>query len=248
LFAICVGLALMPLIGAREVNTERPDVPRPYEVPRFVLPATAVLVALALLSSTRYVDAWQEGNPSEAFFDAAQSEITSADEPVPLIDLGLPQALLWSYRYPENIYSHVFRHLEDDTTYPDSAVDDLFVFDDTGHLAQVGVPPTRSMSPVDACGYRLSEATTSIPLDGPVIGGGWWIQAEYQSDEDTSVRFTAGDSVHDMELPAGHHTAFFSAQGTFRVVRVQHDGEDSDDAEEGLCVTSLALGLPVPTR
>jgi hypothetical protein len=246
-FAICLGLALMPLVGARELNAEKPEVPRPYEVPRFVLPATAVVVALAILSTTRYVGAWQDGNPSEAFFDAAQSELTSASEPVPLIDVGLPQALLWSYRYPENIYSHVFRNLEDDTVYPDDAIDDLFVFDDTGHLAQVGVPPTRSMRPVDGCGYSLSDAATSIPLDGPVIGGGWWIQVEYKSATDTPVRFTAGDSVHDMELPAGRHTAFFSAEGTFRQVQVQHDGEASDE-DPGLCVTSLVLGLPVPTR
>jgi hypothetical protein len=112
----------------------------------------------------------------------------------------------------------------------------------------VGVVPTRSMRPVDTCGYRLSDAATSVRLDGPVIGGGWWIQAEYESDEDTSVRFTAGDSVHEMDLPAGHHTAFFSAVGTFRTVQVQHDGGDGDDADPGLCVTSLVLGLPVPTR
>lgn len=248
LLAICLGLALMPLLGARETNEPRPGVARPYEVPRFVLPATAVVVALALLSSTRYADTWRSGNPSKAFFDAAGSELAESSEPVPLIDVGLPQALLWSYRYPENIYSHVFRDLEDETTYPDAAVDDLYVLDDTGHLAQVGVPPTRSMVPVDGCGYRVSGAGTSIPLDGPVIGGGWWIELDYTSDRALPVHVVAGDSVHDVDLPAGRHTLFFSAEGTFRQVQVQDDDADSDGEDARACVTSLVLGLPVPTR
>ena len=37
LVVVAIGLALMPLVGAREVNTERPEVPRPYETPRYVV-------------------------------------------------------------------------------------------------------------------------------------------------------------------------------------------------------------------
>jgi len=248
LFAICLGLAVLPLVGAREVNDVREEVARPYERPALVIPVTLAVVAVALLSSVRYVDTWQHGNPSEEFFSNVRAELDSSDGPVPLVDAGLPQALLWSYRYPENLYSHILRPFSDQTAFPDVAVDDLYVIDDTGKLAPVGVTPVRSMKPTNGCGYRLIGNSVTIPLDGPVIGGGWWIEMDYQSTGELPARLVAGDAVHDVDLPAGKHTVFFSAEGTFRLVDVQHDGHDSEGRDPGLCVTSLVLGLPVPTR
>ena len=68
----------------------------------------------ALVSSVRYVDLWQDGNPSEAYFANVERTPRQAadDKPVPLVDIGIPQTLLWAYRYPENTYSHVFRNLD----------------------------------------------------------------------------------------------------------------------------------------
>ena len=209
---------------------------------------TIAVVALALVSSVRYVDTWQHGNPSEEFFANVRADLGSADAPVPLVDLGIPQALLWSYRYPENIYSHILRPFDDRTSFPELAIDDLYVLDDTGHLAPVGVTPVRSMRPTNGCGYQLVGKSVTIPLDGPVIGGGWWIQMEYQSTSELPTVLVAGDAVHHVDLPAGKHTVFFSAEGTFHVVQVQHDEADSEGGDPGLCVTSLVLGLPVPTR
>ena len=81
--------------------------------------------------------------------ERAQHARQRADKPVPLVDLGIPQTLLWSYRFPENAYSHVFRNLDHETTYPRSSVDRLYMFDDQGHLSPVGIPP-----PGDAAGRR----------------------------------------------------------------------------------------------
>ena len=88
-----------------------------------------------------------------------RAELDSSDGPVPLVDAGLPQALLWSYRYPENIYSHILRPFADQTAFPDVAVDDLYVFDDTGKLAPVGVTPVRSMKPTERLRLPVRSAT-----------------------------------------------------------------------------------------
>jgi len=166
----------------------------------------------------------------------------AADKPVPLVDLGIPQTMLWAYRFPENAYSHVFRHLDKDTTYPRSSIDRLFVFDDQGRLAPVGIPATRSMQPGVGCGYPLEGETTSIPLDGPVIGGGWWLRVSYASPEPVDLHLEAGDEEYDLSLPDGLHNLFVQASGTFDEVTLSKYPADSE-----FCVTGLTLGLPVPT-
>lgn len=248
LVVVALGLAFMPLLGAREVNTERPDVPRPYETPRYVTAAVLAVVALATLSSARYVERWQDGNPSEPYFDHVTAALRAAEEPVPLVDAGLPQTLLWSYRFPENIYSHVFRDLEgaDAATYPSSTVDNLFLFDDEGRLSPVVIPPVRSMVPTDGCGYEVSPArTTRVPLDGPVIGGGWWIQMGYGAQRDVTVEVVAGDRTYEVDLPRGLHNLFVEAEGEFSAVRVT-DESDGPHRDSGLCVATLELGVPAP--
>ena len=241
LFVLAVGLAFLPLREAPEQNDVR-EAAEP-ENPRLVAAITVAVVLAALVSSVRYVDLWQDRNPSELYFATARSALASArDKPVPLVDLGVPQALLWSYRFPENSYSHVFKNLDQETTYPRSSVDRLYMFDDQGHLSAVSIPPARSQLGGSGCGFPLKGDTTTIPLDGPVIGGGWWLRISYLSREAVDLHVQAGEEGHDLSLPAGLHNVFVQAAGEFNEVTLSNYGDDT-----GLCVTALTLGLPVPT-
>ncbi len=242
LFVIAVGLAFLPLVGAREQNLLRPAESPVSERERYVVPGVAVVTVLALLSSITYVNSWQDGNRTRAYFDTVRSVLEDADTPPPLVDAGIAQDLLWSYRYPENTYSHMFRGLAGPLNFPTWSVDNLYMFDDAGQLAPVVIPPVRSMVPTDGCGYRFDEdGEMSIPLDGPVIGGGWWIQIAYASRSDVRAEIVAGDATHDVLMPKGLHNLFVSAEGEFRSVELS---EDEDDDSE-LCVTALTLGLPI---
>jgi hypothetical protein len=241
LFVIAVGLAFLPLLGAPEQNELRADaVP---ENPRLVAAITAVVVAAATVSSVRYVHLWQEHNPSEQYVANVRASLAKApDPPVPLADLGIPQTLLWSYRFPENTYSHVFRDLSDKTTYPRSSLDRLFVFDDQGRLSPAGIPPTRQQLGGSGCGFPLAGDETTVPLDGPVIGGGWWLRISYASPKAVSLHVQAGEEGHDLDLPQGLHNVFVQAAGNFSDIRFSNY-----PARSGLCVTALTLGLPGPT-
>jgi hypothetical protein len=240
LFVIALGLAFLPLDGAPEQNEVREDATP--EDARLLTAITAVVVVAATVSSVRYVDLWQDSNPSEQYFANVRTSLTHASEqPVPLADLGIPQTLLWSYRFPENTYSHVLRHLDDKTDYPRSSVDRLYVFDDQGHLSPATIPPTRVQLGGSGC-YPLAGEKTTIPLDGPVIGGGWWLRISYGSPEDVSLHVQAGEEGHDLDLPKGLHNVFVQAAGDFDQVQLSDYPEDS-----GLCVTALTLGLPAPT-
>lgn len=242
---LAIGLAFLPLLGAREGNAVRTDAPAGYEGPRLVAAVTAVVVAVSAVSSIRWVDVWQDRNPTRDYIGNVETALTSADQPVPLVDAGVPQNLLWSFRYPENTYSHLFRPWAQHMSFPRDAVDDLHLFDDRGRLAPVRLDPAREMvEPKHAhrdCAYPLSGDEVRVPLDGPVIGAGWWVTVDYDSPVATHVRLVAGDEVHEVDLPAGEHTAWFQAAGTFHQVVV-----DSFPAGTGLCITDLALGSPVP--
>ena len=134
------------------------------------------VTALALVSSTRYVDLWQERNPTRAYFDEVRHSLaTPRTQPVPLVDIGIPPTLLWAFRYPENSYSHLFRPLADETSYPRTSLDRLYMFDDQGRLAPV-IIPTRpaGWSPAAGCGYPLTGARTRSRWTGrsSAVAGG----------------------------------------------------------------------------
>jgi hypothetical protein len=243
ILVLCLGLAFLPLRGAADVNEPRDGVPRSYEGRAFVATVTTLVVAAAAFSSIRYVDLWQDRNPSEEFFANVRATLAGADQqPVPLVDTGIPQTLLWAYRYPENSYSHILRPYADLTSFPRSSVDSLYVLDDTGRVTPVRIDPARRMKKTDGCGYELEgDRTTVIPLDGPVLGGGWWIDLTYDADTDVSLTLTAGEEVHELDLPGGDHDVYVQAAGTFRSVEISGYPSGTD-----LCVADLVLGTPVP--
>lgn len=243
LFAICLGLVLLPLKGATEPNEVRPDTPLPYETPRYLGTVALIVCLLATVSGQRYVETWNTNNPAQGYFQSVETGLdTASEQPVPLIDLGLPLTLMWAYRTPENTYSHVLRMFADKTTYPDVRQDAIYLFDDAGHLRTAEVTHVRESLPGSRndCGYPVGNRVT-IPLDGPVIGGGWWIAMPYTSSRTRQVQIHVGPLTHDTTLESGKHVLYFKAEGDFSSVQIT-----SGDPSGRSCVSHLTLGLPVP--
>jgi hypothetical protein len=193
-----------------------------------------------VISTLAYVRNWQDGNKTQPFFDNVRTTAAAVPEqPVPLVDLPLPQNMIWAFGFPENTDSHIFRALDYGLSYPAQSVDALYVLDDFGRVSPVQIPDTRTMVGGTGCGYLLRRTPTEIPLSGPVIGGGWWIKMSYDAPRAFQARIGLDDRTFTMRLPRGDHTAYFRADGPFSSVRV-----DNDAAGRGTCVTSLALGAP----
>ena len=240
---LTIGLALLPLRGAVEVNEVRPDAERVADRPIVVQLVTVVVVACALVSTLAYVQNWQDKNVTPAYYDNVKTSLANAHlKQVPLVDGSLPQNLLWAFGFPENTDSHVFRNLADQTDYPSSTVDHLYTFNDAGQLTFALIKPRRTMVPQQGCGYILKKnKPTVIPLDGPVIGGGWWIEMGYAGANDFKLKVTYGDHTKVMRLPAGLHTAFFEASGAFDSVTLDNGPRGATS-----CVGKLNLGEPEP--
>jgi hypothetical protein len=238
---LSIGLAFLPLLGAVEVNQPRPDVPRLHEKPVTVQAITVAIVVAAVLSTLTYVHNWQQHNHTEAYFDNVRTTTALAeDKPLPVVDGSLPIDLLWAFGYPENTYSHVFRAFDTELTYPDQSIDRLFVVDGIGRVVPAQIPRTRYMVGASNCGYVLKRAVpTTIPLNGPVIGGGWWIKMTYGAPQAFDAMIGMGDQQTPMHFPAGDHTAYFRADGSYSTVVV-----DNTPSGARTCITSLSLGEP----
>ena len=64
---------------------------------------------------------------------------------------------------------------------------------------------------------------------------------EYGAPEPFRVRVRLGDTTRELKLPAGPHTAYFRADGSYDSVELTPEGN-----ARGACVTSLVLGNAVP--
>lgn len=246
LFVIGAGLALLPLLGAVEQNQRRQGLVAPWERTRYVAPVVAVVVALATVSATTYVRSWHHANRTRDYLDNVRAALRAAPEPPPLVDAGIPQDLLWSYRYPENTYSHVFRRLAGPLRFPTASHEPLQMFDDDGRLVTASLTTARSMVATAGCGYRSDGAgDVEIPLDGPVLGSNWWIALTYRSREAVDAEVVTGDLRHRLTLAEGRHTVYLSAEGEFHTVVIHHGAGHS--STDGLCVSALTLGLPTAT-
>lgn len=239
--ALALGLSLMPVLGAVE-SAEKARDSAFFDQPLRVTVATSLVVALSLVSSLQYAVHWRSAHQSRDYFATVSRELRQQERPVPLVDVGVPGFLMWAFGYPENAVSHVLRMFSDYTAYPKVSADELYIISDEGHVTPAVIPAVRRALPgPQPCGYVVSGSATAIPLDGPVIGGGWWIRMAYVASADGPVTVRAGERVYRTAVKPGLHSLYFEAAGEFNTIVVSGLGEGID-----MCVTEVNLGLPEP--
>jgi hypothetical protein len=242
-FALGAGLAFLPLLGAVETSRPRPAVSSPFRPQTATLVVTILFLGGAAFSNLQYATHWRNQNPAPAYFDSVEASLADQDRRVPLADLAVPEMIMWGFRFPENTYSHVFAMHADKTRYPSVVTDDLFVFDDRGRLRPALITSVRRDGPPGdgGCGYRVEDSAVTVPLDGPVVGGGWGVRLGYLADGESPLTVTAGERVHETRVENGLHTLYFQASGEFDQIRLSglRDGTE-------LCTDDVTLGLPEP--
>ncbi len=238
--ALGVALATMPLRGAVETVERKTSSPL-LDRHEWAAVATVVVTALGAVSGYRYATVWGDSSESREYFRTVASELADIDGTIPAVSVSVPQYLMWGYRYPENTTSHVLRMYDDRFDYPSVAVDELYLVDDHGALVPAVIPPTRRSVPLwKGCGYRLGRGM-SVPLDGPVTGGGWWVRMAYVASDDTDITIGVGDLTHRATLPKGLHNVYFTAEGDFN--RIRFSGVDAGTT---VCTNDVVLGTPEP--
>lgn len=241
--AIALGLATLPLVGAVEtVETRRRHLLIDY--PARVYVSMAAILALGTYSAHGYVEQWQSSHKSKTYFTNAEHDLRSSENPVPLVDVAVPQFLLWGYAFPENSASHVLKMFSAHTTYPKIRTNSIYTLADDGHVSPVVIQPVRQAetSVRNRCPYPAKQQpSVTVPLDGPVLGTGWWVRAAYYAKSAGTMQVTAGDDSYDVVVEPGLHSLFFEAGGK-RFDSVSFTGLDDNS---GFCVSEVELGNPV---
>ncbi len=199
-----------PIIGA----PWRPVEPRPassalLDHPRRVAARDRGGAALALVSSTQYVWHWQTTCPAKPYFDhllgdarsRRRSRSRSSTTPVPAL---------------HHVGRSATRRTCSATCCVDYADRTDFVDVATDH-AEHGRRPTASVvpaaghrgptarSPGPRAGLRLrgrAATTVTIPLDGPVAFGGWWVRIGYLASAPAPSWSRPGDASYSHRDPS----------------------------------------------
>ncbi|MBB3089306.1 hypothetical protein [Nocardioides albus] len=244
--AIALALAVLPLRGADQVVS--PARPSAFlDQPQRVLAATLAVVVLGTYSSYGYVRHWQEATNDEprTYIEGVAATLEEANrsgEHLYVVDSQVPMFVMWAYNYPTNTVSHVFRDLVGETTFPSIRTDSIETFSEKGELGPLVIDAVRRQAPSTSttCPYPAEDGSITVPLDGPVLGTGWWTRVSYRASADGPVTVTAGDEVYTWKVEEGLHSLFFVA-GAERFDSIVLSGLSDDSA---VCVIEAELGSP----
>jgi hypothetical protein len=89
--------------------------------------------------------------------------------------------------------------------------------------------------------WQVGSKTTQIPLGGPLYHWGWEITMSYVGPAAT-MAVSFGGAWHDVQLPAGLHTAWVPAAGAGSVVQAKLLSGGPTE-----CVSTLSIGNMVPS-
>ena len=139
--------------------------------------AVVAFVLAGLWSTVTYTRVWSDISTRD-YLVAAEQSLATAD--VPLLDHTVPADVLWALAFPRNLASQVFAPMENRPAFS-RATPELFILDDSGHLAEATVAPLRwiQAGEFDGCGHPVGvQRPTLVPLDGPLVPWDWTIAAE----------------------------------------------------------------------
>ncbi|KQW53271.1 hypothetical protein ASC77_02985 [Nocardioides sp. Root1257] len=204
---LAIGLAFLPLLGARESSEPREEAPWTPTSRSWVLVGCLAFVALATVSTARYPLRNLTTTSPERYFSNLDAAL--AEQPDrPLLNRTVPTWLWAPLAYPTNDYEHMFAMLGRELDLRDIATDEVWVVDDTGNLRVADLDVTRRQARGpgdDGCFGHAGAGRSTWLLDGPVIGPAWYVRLRYTSPADTDAVITVADRDNKISLAAGSH-------------------------------------------
>lgn len=198
---------------------------------------TVAFVISSVVSTVDFIRSWA-GDPSKEYLTTARGALAEAGNTT-LLDLTVPEDVMWSLAAPYNKLSYVFGPLTDRPQFAD-ATHDLRVLDETGRLRQGSVAPSVGVQegPTD-CGWRMpAGGSVDVQLDGPLFNWVWTTQLDYTASRDgvVTVRMGVGEPVQ-VPVRRGSHTVYVHLVGDGGALTVTGEQRGLD-----LCVGSGVVG------
>ncbi len=235
--ALAVGLAFLPVIGARE---SAEPVPASWAVDTrgTVAVASLVFLVLALVSTARFPLRNLTTTSPRAYLEAVQ-ESTRERPDAQLLDQVTP-AWFWSpLAYPTNTYRYQFLPIADQLEIRTVTTDLAYGVDERGRFQRLAFSQVRQQAaPVTGnCFDRLDGGSRTFPLDGPVVGFGWFLRLAYDTPAATTMTIELGDVETTAQLEAGRHYLLAPAAASYDAVRLTVPAD-----APVVCLRHLAIG------
>jgi hypothetical protein len=242
--ALSLALATMPLEGAHDRVAPKAS-SNFLDSGRYVLAATAVVAVLSMVSSLQYATRWQSGDAPKRYFAQLDRELGRSSSPADVANSAVPEYVLWGLAFPENQTGRMLAPLYGDKLRFTDSTEHLQVIDSRGRLRPAVIPSTRTIAkgPRPGCGYLIRRTERTIPFNGPVIGGGWWVRVGYLASGSGQMRIRLGSRSFDVSVHPGVHAVFVQADGEFDRVALR-----SLTPGMSFCTNDVILGMPQPAE
>jgi hypothetical protein len=239
--ALAVGLAFLPVVGARECS-EPVRAGWAVDTRSVAVVSCVLFVGLATVSTDRFPLRNLTVTSPRAYYDHLERS-ARAKAGAQLLDLPTPPWLWAPLAFPTNTYSHMFRPIDHDLRIRDVTTDEVAMVDDTGRIRTISFTPVRQqVSRADrACFGHTWPGRSRWHLDGPVIGVGWFLRLAYDAPADTEVTVSVSGERTRVHLFPGRHVLLMPAIGSYGSV-VLETAADS----EPTCLRSMAVGTIAP--
>lgn len=241
--ALALGLAFLPVPGARQSAEPRPDATWSITTPSWVVVSAAVFLATSAASTASYPLRDLGATSPEAYYRNVEAGLR-ADPDVELLNRTTPEWLWAPLAYPTNTYLHMFRMVTPDVPATSTVTDGGTIVDQTGRFRSILFEPARAQLENvdrDGCFGQATDTTSRWRLDGPVLGPDWYLRLRYDAPVATDATISVGDREVDVHLEAGEHTLVTAGPGSYEIVDVQLE----DDAPE-VCLQRIEIGSVSP--
>ena len=248
ILAICVGLALWPVLG--EENPYRVALPRSASLVVSAAVLTGSFLAGSVWSGVSYLNETSSAR-TRSYIATAQSALARAKPGTVIVSgntppyVAFPGFLRSAARTSRVLGPLAPKHARIRfITVPDGSYRNLMIFDSHGSLRpalDVGATSLRPAGTGTGC-WPVRSVTTAIPLSNRVVRYAWVVELRY-SGPATTLQLGFGTAVHDVVLPAGTRSAYVPLIGGGTEVRVRSLGQ-----EPGTCISGLTVGLIYATR
>lgn len=243
LLPLALALARLPIPGAVESAEPRADIGSPILGNRErLVAATALVAVLGTISTWQFARHWVDNNEARTYFDNADQSLGTSQDPTPLVNVSVPESIMWGYEYPANTTKYVLRSYADRMSFPEHSVDRLSMIGPDGTVQPVSVSPMQTSRPTsNKCGYAARPGdSAAVPLQSVASGDDLWARMSYHAPEATTVTIRAGEKSHEVDLAKGLHNVFLRVSGTFSRITVNAPGS----ADGPICLYEANVGVP----
>jgi hypothetical protein len=241
--------SFQPLIPRRLAMLPRPEVRHEHPVvgPGGEAMLVGALVTLVLVTSTistlRYDPLWRN-TVAPTYFGNVRHDLASMKKPVTIADAPIPGSVQPGLLFPANMTSFLFNGFDPKPKFltRGRSASDLFVADEQGHLRIADVDGFRNAPGREpGCGWRISEAARSVPLQLKTLPWLWTARIGYIASEDAETTVRVGTVMSKVHIQAGLHHLYVLGEGA--VDRVAFSGLTNGT----MCTDDVEVGFVQPT-